>query len=208
MIKAAKFLALFLLMIVLLLSCKRSGDEYEKPDKFLTESSGLFSLRIVEYLDYSRKYSVNIPPRIGRKTVKEIGKNSFGDLWFSEVTIPDTVVKIDDWAFSGNHIFKLILPKKLVEIGDGAFIDNELSGLVIPDSVKKIGYRAFMGNPLRSISIGSNVEFGELSGYNEYEGDWKYTPFEGTGFEDFYLENGRRAGIYFYNDDNWVVQFR
>jgi len=197
---------MFIVITMLFFSCAKPG--YDDKSNFAVEPAGRRAVRVIEYYDNSEISSLNIPPRIANKAVTEIGNNSFCDIWLMEVTIPNTVVRIGAWAFSGNYIRDLSLSRNLTEISEGAFAENRLSSIVIPDKVKKIGYRAFFRNPLRSITIGNNVELEELGGYNEYEGNWKYTAFEGTGFEDFYEENGRRAGIYTYNDDTWSVEFR
>ena len=207
MLKATIIITAVVITAAMFSSCTESNN-YEDESNFNVETTGRHTVSIVEYLDYSEKRFINIPPRIGNSTVTEIGQNAFGQFWLVEVTIPDTVTKIGDWSFSSNNIRNVRLPQKLIEIGDGAFMNNRLSGVVIPDSVRSIGYRAFFGNRLNSITIGSDVEFGELSGYNEYEGHWRFTPFEETGFEDFYEANGRSAGTYTHTDEGWTAMFR
>jgi hypothetical protein len=187
------------------LSCKKGPlPQYEDEDNFVVQPSGNKGLRIVEYLDYTRKASLNIPPRIKKEPVTEIGPDSIADRWFTKVSIPDTVVNIMDFSFSGNFIREVDFPGKITEIGNGAFMNNRLTGIVIPGSVKKIGYRAFFNNPLKSITIGGNVEFGELSGYDAGKNEeWKYTPFEGTGFDEAYEGYGKMAGTYNLTDGIW-----
>jgi hypothetical protein len=189
------------------LSCKKGPlPQYEDEDNFVVQPSGNKGLRIVEYLDYTQKASLNIPPRIKKEPVTEIGPDSIGDRWFTKVTIPDTVVNIMDYSFSGNFIREINLPPKTTEIGNGAFMNNRITSLVIPDSVKKIGYRAFFNNPLKSITIGSNVTLDSISGYDAGKNEeWEYTPFEGTGFDKAYEEYGRMAGTY--NLVNGIWQF-
>jgi len=206
--KAAAIVIAVMVIAALFSSCRRDDSRYEDENNFIAEPIGRREVRIIEYLDFTGRFSLNIPPRIGNRTVTEIGEKAFADFWFFELAVPNTVVRINDWAFSGNYIQRLRLSRNLTEIGNGAFMDNRLLNVVIPDSVRRIGYRAFFWNPLESITIGANVEFGELSGENEYEGAWRFTPFEGTGFEEFYIEHGRRAGTYTFNNGYWSVVFR
>jgi hypothetical protein len=201
--KTAAIVAALMIMAALFSSCKK-GPDYEDEDNFSVQPASSRGLRIIEYLDYTRKPSLNIPPRIKNMPVTEIGPDSIGDRWFIKVTIPDTVVNIMDFSFSGNFIQEVNFPQRITEIGNGAFMNNRLAGIVIPASVKRIGYRAFFGNPLKSITIGGNVELGELSGYDTgKQAEWKYTAFEGTGFDEAYEEHGRTAGTYTLADGIW-----
>jgi hypothetical protein len=202
---AARIITSLMVMVALFSSCKKGPPiQYEDEDNFTVEPVAYNEVRIVEYLDYTERPVINIPPRIQNKFVTEIGQNSVAGRWFFTATIPDTVVNIMDFAFADNLIQEIHFPKKLTEIGAGAFMINRLTNIVIPGSVKKIGYRAFFENPLKSITIGGDVELGELSGYDtEKQESWKYTAFEDTGFDEAYRENGRQAGTYTKIDDIW-----
>jgi hypothetical protein len=204
--KTAAIITALMVMAALFSSCKKGTlPEYEDEDNFVVQPASYEgTVRIVNYLDYTKKPSINIPPRIQNKPVTEIGPDSIADRWFSTVTIPDTVVAIMDFSLSGNFIQEVNLSKKIAEIGNGAFMNNRLASIVIPDSVKKIGYRAFCNNPLKSITIGSNVELDEMSGYDTgKQEEWKYTAFEGTGFDEAYKEYGRMAGTYTMVNGTW-----
>ena len=188
------------LLVLVFFSCS-SG--YDNPADFEIEfSANGRTCKTTQYVGRNF-YSINVPPRINGKSVTEIGLNTFADLEMASITIPDSIKKIDDYSFSGNFLRNFIIPRKVKEIGIGAFMFNELSHIVIPKSVRKIGYRAFCNNPLKSITIGSNVEFGELSGIDIENKEWKYTAFEGTGFDEAYQEHGRRAGVYTLTGGIW-----
>jgi hypothetical protein len=194
-----------MVMAALFLSCKKGPSlQYEDENKFAVEPVDYNAVRIVEYLDYTERPVINIPPRIQNKFVTEIGQNSIGGRWFYTAIIPDTVVNIMDFAFADNFIQEIHFSKNLTEIGAGAFMLNGFTRIDIPGSVKRIGYRAFFENPLESITIGGDVELGELSGYDtDKQESWKYTAFEGTGFDEAYEEYGRLAGTYTKVDGIW-----
>jgi hypothetical protein len=205
--KIAAIITAVMVMASLFSSCKKGPlPQYEDEDNFVVQPGYNGTVRIVSYLDDTRKPSIDIPPRIKNMSVTEIGPDSIADRWFIKATIPDTVVNIMDFSFSGNYIREVNFPGKITEIGNGAFMNNRLASIVIPDSVKKIGYRAFFNNPLKNITIGSNVELNEISGYNTgKKEEWKYTAFEGTGFDEAYKAYGRMAGTY--NMVNGIWQF-
>lgn len=136
-----------------------------------------------KYNGYAKNYT--IPSTIEGKPVTEIGGSAFsGCLSLEEVTIPDTVKTIGEFAFSDcqnlkkvkmsknvkeitrstfNSCYKLEeidLPYGLVSIGESAFADNRsLKHITIPKTVKYIGEQAFFGNGyLESIVLPDSVE--------------------------------------------------
>ena len=198
-----------LLLFVLLLSVcskKEPPIEYEPEDDFVIEiTDNKKGVRIARYLiEEEDKGVVNIPSRIKGLPVTEIGPSSMADRFFFKARIPDTVTNIMNFAFSGNFLNDVIIPKRVTEIGPGAFMNNELTEIIIPDNVKKIGYRAFCNNPLETVTIGENVELGTLEGWDANNEHWKYTAFEGTGFDDFYEGNYRKGGTFIKNNGMWI----
>ncbi len=70
-----------------------------------------------------------------------IGSYSMPDI--DEITLPESVKKIDYRGFEGNHASKITLPENLEEIGVEAFLSCiNLKEITIPKNVKKIGYEA------------------------------------------------------------------
>ena len=64
----------------------------------------------------------------------------------TEITIPDGVTEIYDFAFSNSSCSSLTLPESLVTIGNSAFMGARgLTQVIIPDNVTKIKSRAFVG---------------------------------------------------------------
>ena len=190
-------------------SCYQS-NKYNNRDDFSTEPSPKGNAVIITKYEGQDIVNISVPPRINNKRVTEIYHSAFGDLEILSITIPETIVKIGEWSFSGNFITKFVIPKKVTEIGTGAFMDNRLTHITIPKSVKKIGYRAFCQNPLKSITIGKDVKLEALKGYDSMlNEDWAYYAFEmglELEFDDYYRQNGSKAGTYVLRNGAWLYQ--
>jgi len=105
------------------------------------------------------------------------------------------VTAIGDNAFISRDIESISLPDSIIEIERTAFSGNKLKSITIPNNVIYIGLQAFTGNPLTSITIGNNVE---LTGGT-------YTSFP-NGFDEYYNDNGKKAGTYVYNNGQWSLR--
>ena len=93
------------------------------------------------------------------KHLKTIGYYSFNNNHLTEVTIPETVTKIDEAAFNRNDLTKITIPKSVTKLNGWAFSSNELVSVVFEDGINlsKIGYSCFQENKLRSITIPDSV---------------------------------------------------
>ncbi len=79
----------------------------------------------------------------------------------SEITIPESVIVIGEWAFSDcNSLTSVTIPEGVTVIGEGAFeYCNSLTSVTIPESVKTIDAYAFnYCESLASVNIPSSVE--------------------------------------------------
>ena len=77
-----------------------------------------------------------------------------------DVTIPDGVTSIDEWAFRDcTNLTSITIPDSVTSIGYGAFYGcSSLTSIIIPDSVTSIGYSAFSRcTSLTSITIPNGV---------------------------------------------------
>ena len=78
----------------------------------------------------------------------------------TNITIPDGVTEIKDYAFEGlTNLVNVSIPEGVTRIGDSAFSDcSELTDITIPEGVTSIGTYAFFGcSSLTSIEIPASV---------------------------------------------------
>ena len=92
------------------------------------------------------------------KTLVEIPQKAFFNCPLTTINLPDTVEKIDNYAFKVTSLSgSLYLPKSLKTIGVGAFDSLKLTGtLTIPDSVTTISNEAFYNNKFTKLVISQN----------------------------------------------------
>ncbi len=90
-----------------------------------------------------------------------IARNAFDECnELTSVVVPDSVLYICDFAFSGLKKLKSVtLGKSLTKIGNATFSNcSSLTGIVLPDSVTEIGKDAFGGcKKLKSVALGKSL---------------------------------------------------
>ncbi|MCB0463908.1 MAG: leucine-rich repeat domain-containing protein [Flavobacteriaceae bacterium] len=105
---------------------------------------------------------VNIPATIPNGlityTVTEIGNYAFASNNITSVTIPDSVININEGAFNNNSINTLTLGNNVEIIGNWAFQYNNLTSVIIPNSVTTISTNAFRFGTITNLNLGNNVE--------------------------------------------------
>ena len=84
------------------------------------------------------------------------------------IRIPDSVTKIDDYAFSRSGLRSISLPPGITEIPDGLFNQcSKLTDVRIPDGVTRIGDKAFCEcSSLREIVLPDSVKTIEYKAFN------------------------------------------
>ena len=91
----------------------------------------------------------------------EIKRECFGGthgMHLRSIRIPDSVTKIDDYAFSRAGFRSISLPAGITEIPDGLFNQcSKLTDVRIPDGVTRIGARAFADSRVRLLVIPDSV---------------------------------------------------
>lgn len=89
-----------------------------------------------------------------------IARNAFDECELTSVVVPDSVLYICDFAFSGLKKLKSVtLGKSIIKIGNATFSNcSSLTGIVLPDSVTEIGKDAFSGcKKLKSVVLGKSL---------------------------------------------------
>ena len=102
----------------------------------------------------------------------EVGKMAFlACVKLKKIYIPETVTKIDDYAFMGcvelgnSNVKKLKIPDNVTDIGNYAFFGcTKLDKLTIPNNVTGIGDYAFYGcSSLKRLTIPENLKPGKCT---------------------------------------------
>ena len=109
------------------------------------------------YTDYKVSFLSN---SLSKKYVVrkiEVDYSTIG-LGVTSVVIPNTVMTIGSYAFSGNKLANVIIPNSVITIRNGAFYGNNLTNVEIPSSITEIGSNAFANNPNIVITNNSSIE--------------------------------------------------
>lgn len=78
--------------------------------------------------------------------------------YLQSIEIPDSVTRIEDYAFNGSGICSIVIPNSVTSIGDYAFSwCKNLRSITIPESVTSIGNYAFDDCGIREITIPNSV---------------------------------------------------
>lgn len=113
----------------------------------------LGGVNIVRY--HGKGGKINIPQKIGGKTVIQIDEHAFRGSAVTSVTIPGTVREIETHAFSGCDLLETLTIAEGVKIIDGyAFSNCQRLGLVtLPDSIREINAGAFNDCPKLALTF-------------------------------------------------------
>ena len=100
--------------------------------------------------------------------VTEIAKFAFTYTGITEITIPDSVIKIGERAFSDCELLKsVVLPANITSIGDDTFrLCSSLETVNLPEGLKTIGNGAFQSSGLQAVTIPNAVDSIEESAFN------------------------------------------
>ncbi len=127
---------------------------------------------IIKYNGYWK--NINIPDTINDVKIKYIGQNAFESTNITKITIPNSVLSIGDFAFSGATNLKEIiidsLSSEMQVIGNNVFNNcSSLTKITIPNSVSSIGDFAFSGaTNLKEIIIDGLASKIEVIGNNVF----------------------------------------
>ncbi len=160
-------LFIFILKVGLVTTFVDVGDEFEfNGIKYKVTSENPNEVEVIESTVKPIGHIV-IPANVNSYAVTAIGDYAFfnsstwiGNRWLTNITIPDSVVYIGDYAFFGcSEITNITIPNSVTYIGNWAFdYCRGLTSITIPDSVTYIGNAAFSScSGLTSITISDNV---------------------------------------------------
>jgi hypothetical protein len=96
---------------------------------------------ITKYEGWDTK--VVIPAQINGVPVMGIGREAFGNMGITSITLPASIKRIDSYAFASNKLTNVTIPANVV-----------------------ISENAFARNQLKTIVLGANVDFGSV--FSEY----------------------------------------
>lgn len=75
------------------------------------------------------------------------------------IILPETLLKIDTWAFYVNQAMKSItIPDSVEYIGYGAFEETGIENVQLPKNLKELGDNCFKGSQLREINMPESLE--------------------------------------------------
>ena len=119
-------------------------------------------------------YKTEIKSIIINEGVVYIGPNAFNYCeGATTVSLPESLLEIDECAFSGCAIKSIKFPSNLTTIGDYAFQElRKLTSITLPDKLETIGTRAFFDcTNLKSVTIPSSVKSigAQAFGYDNFK---------------------------------------
>lgn len=86
--------------------------------------------------------------------ITAIGSHSFHQSGITEIALPSSVLRIEEWAFSESALQKITLSEGLTEIGVAAFAKSAIESVQLPKSLALLGRNAFyMCSSLQSVQL-------------------------------------------------------
>ena len=103
---------------------------------------------------------LNIPEKINRKLVIQIGDGVFKNMNFKQVVFPDSIKYIGERAFEGCvELKEIVMPPKLKEIGAMCFLGcSQLQKVILNSQLESFGIGALLLTGVSSIIIPESVK--------------------------------------------------
>ncbi len=123
----------------------KTEEEQTTSDKTCFKYSGT---KITGYYYNLCGKEVVIPRILGGVEVQSIGESAFENMQITSVTLPDSLLEIEQYAFNKNLIESVVIPEKVTSIGKNAFSNNKISNLEFKSSKIDFGETPFNNNLL------------------------------------------------------------
>lgn len=91
--------------------------------------------------------------------VTSIGTDAFYCIWLKNITLPEGLLEIEDYAFRCSNLEKLVIPNSVINVGGAICADcQKLTEVIIGDNVKEIKSGAFENCiSLSNIVLGKSI---------------------------------------------------
>jgi hypothetical protein len=124
------------------------------PNTHITLKDGTISINDSTFGNQLNLTSIAIPDSVVR-----IGQFAFFRTSLTDINIPDSVTEIGDWAFSSSSLINVIIPNNITRIAHVMFQDaTSLVSVTLPNGITHIGMQAFSGTTsLTDINIPDTV---------------------------------------------------
>ena len=116
------------------------NEETAKRAQNVVIEDGITAVPPRAFINYRYVTQVTLPD-----SITKVGENAFSSCKFTNITLPDGVTQIGARAFKGcQSLKKVTLPNGVTQIGRETFYEcKSLEEVTLPDSVTQIGARAF-----------------------------------------------------------------
>jgi hypothetical protein len=143
------------LVCALCVNC-RSVPSHLSGDDFIHTENRYGGTTILEYRGPGK--NIIIPKTINGLPITVIGRAAFAGRGIINVTLPETIIRIEDRAFMNNKLKNAAFPTGLEFIGDEAFKGNRLETVNLPEGITEIGYRSFAKNKLTEAKLPKSLK--------------------------------------------------
>lgn len=147
------------------------GEDSPGADDYLYALLDDNTIRLDKYADTGEK-EITLPEVIDGLPVIEVGASCFEDnLTIEKVTLPPTILYIDNDAFAGcTNLHEIVFSDILAEISPEGFAESGLIDVALPDSVTEIGNGIFFGcTQLESVFLPAGIDLVPIAAFTRTE---------------------------------------
>ena len=141
-------------------------------------------------------------------SIKSIHNNAFSScIRLTEITIPESVTSIGDYAFQGTSLSSVIIPDSVTHIGIAAFRDCQLlESAVLPSNLTTISELMFYEcTSLSSITIPASVTTIDMSAFTRCALTSITIPEKVEHISTFAFLGCPLKRVVFENPDGWII---